>query len=152
MLTESHAGAGYLLDHGIVAGRIFCETTSYDTIGNAYFSRVQLTDPLGWRRLLIITSQFHMPRTEAIFEWIYGFDSTVPYRLEFAAAPDDGLSETALQVRSERERASLRSVKQLRGRVTSMREIARWLFTKHKAYRSVREPVGPQSSALLDSY
>ncbi len=152
MLTESHAGAGYLLAHGISAGRIFCETTSYDTIGNAYFSRVQLTDPLGWRRLLIITSKFHMPRTEAIFEWIYGLDSTAPYRLEFAAAPDDGLSETALQVRSERERESLRSVQQLRERLTSMRETAQWLFTEHNAYRSVRQPVGHQSSALLDSY
>jgi uncharacterized SAM-binding protein YcdF (DUF218 family) len=61
---ESTAGARYLIERGISPGRIFCESTSYDTIGNAYFSRVQIVEPLGWRRLLVITSRFHMARVE----------------------------------------------------------------------------------------
>ena len=152
MITESLAGARYLLDHGISPVRIFCETTSYDTIGNAYFSRVQLADPLGWRRLLIITSQFHEPRTEAIFRWIYSLDLPVPYELEFAASPNDGLSEAALAARIGRERESLHAVECLRQKLTSMRAVAQWLFTEHKAYTPIREPIAPAAADLLDTY
>ena len=34
-----------------------------DTIGNAYFLRATHTDPAGWRNLVVITNEFHMPRT-----------------------------------------------------------------------------------------
>ena len=43
---------------------VLVETTSYDTIGNAYFARVGHTDVAGWRRLLVITSDFHMERSK----------------------------------------------------------------------------------------
>ena len=152
LFTESLAGARYLTDRGIRPDRIFCEGTAYDTVGNAYFSRVQLTDPLGWRRLLIITSQFHMPRAEAIFRWIYSLDSDVPYQLEFAASPDAGLSDATLSARIGRERASLGTVEQLRERLTSMRAVAAWLFTAHGAYKAIREPLVKQPDELLDSY
>lgn len=152
LLTESVACAGYLVERGIGPDRIYCESTSYDTIGNAYFARVELTDPLGWRRLLIITSQFHMVRAEAIFRWIYALDSPVPYQLEFAASPDDGLSEATLAARIVRERASLRIVEQLRERLRSLRAVTEWLFTGHGAYRAVREPLVRQPDELLDSY
>ena len=152
VLTQSLAGARYLIDHGIRPERIFCQTTSYDTIGDAYFTRVQLTDPLGWRRLLIVTSQFHMPRTEAIFRWICSLDSPIPYQLEFAASANDGLSEAALAARVEREQTSLRTVEQLRERLTSIRAVASWPFTAHNAYRSVREPLAHDPDDLLKSY
>jgi len=74
-IFESVAAASYLADHGIAPERILVEATSYDTIGNAYFSRVIHVDPAGFRRLLIITSAFHMPRTEAVFRWVYGLDA-----------------------------------------------------------------------------
>src|SRR5215471_4230143 len=41
-VVESVAGARYLMDRGISPGRIFCEATSYDTVGNGYFSRMQI--------------------------------------------------------------------------------------------------------------
>jgi hypothetical protein len=152
MRFESTEGARYLIDRGFPAERIYCETTSYDTIGNAYFSRVQLAEPLGWRRLLVITSQFHMPRTEAIFRWVYGLDAAEPYTLDFAASDDEGLSEAALAARGAREAASLRQVMQHREKFTSMRALATWLFTRHKAYQSLREPLLPKAGDLMESY
>jgi hypothetical protein len=152
VVNEAIAGARYLIDRRINPDRVFCENTALDTIGTAYFTRVQLTDPLGWRRLLVITSCFHMPRTEAIFRWIYSLDAPVPYRFEFAASPDDGLSQAALAARIERERASLESLGQLRNRLTSMRALAKWLFTEHKAYMAVREPLAERNHDLLDTY
>jgi hypothetical protein len=152
MITEALAGARYLMERGIHPSRIFCECTSYDTIGNAYFSRVQIIDPMGWRRLLIITSQFHIPRTEAIFRWIYGLDCAVPYSLEFAASPNEGLSPAALAARTAREQASLGFVEQHRQRMTSLRTVAEWLFTRHAQYTALREPPASHQQDLLDSY
>ena len=95
-----------MIDRGISPARIFCEATSYDTIGNAYFSLMQLAEPLGWNHILVITSQFHMLRCQAIFRWIYSLDST-NYKLDFASSADDGLSKAALSARLGREQDSL---------------------------------------------
>jgi len=49
----------------------------------------------------IITNEFHMPRTRAIFEWVFALPSNAhpssqphsrPYELSFKTAPDDGMS------------------------------------------------------------
>src|SRR5574341_227154 len=52
-IFESIAAAAYLVRRGIEPRRILAETCSYDTIGNAFFSRVVHVDPLGLRKLLI---------------------------------------------------------------------------------------------------
>jgi hypothetical protein len=149
---ESTAGARYLIDRGIPPDRVYCETTSYDTIGNAYFSRIQIVEPLGCTRLLIITSQFHMPRAEAIFRWVYALDAPIAYELHFAASPDEGLSEAALSARLVKEEAGLRSVEQLRERLTTLPALTRWLFTQHNQYRSVREATAIAHADWMESY
>jgi len=53
---ESTSSAAYLQKrHGMET--IYVETTSYDTIGNAYYARTGHTDVNGWRRLLIVTNE-----------------------------------------------------------------------------------------------
>mmetsp|Transcript_5499 Transcript_5499/g.13389 ORF Transcript_5499/g.13389 Transcript_5499/m.13389 type:complete len:161 (-) Transcript_5499:5-487(-) len=71
-IWESAASAAYMVKtHGIDSKAILMETTSYDTIGNAYFTRAQICDPMDFKRIWIVTSEFHMPRSKAIFEWIF---------------------------------------------------------------------------------
>lgn len=56
-IWESTASAAYLQSkHGVDASDLFVETTSYDTIGNAYFARTSHTDVNGWRKLLVVTN------------------------------------------------------------------------------------------------
>lgn len=51
---ESTASAAYLAKvHGIRNDSLYVETTSYDTIGNAYYARTSHTDVNGWRNLLV---------------------------------------------------------------------------------------------------
>lgn len=51
IVYESGATAWYLKDHAaITAGQIVMETTSYDTIGNAYFARTSHTEIRRWVR------------------------------------------------------------------------------------------------------
>jgi uncharacterized SAM-binding protein YcdF (DUF218 family) len=69
---ESTASAAYLLKNhgdlflssssssegdGACGSRLFVETTSYDTIGNAYYARTAHTEWNGWRTLLVVTSE-----------------------------------------------------------------------------------------------
>lgn len=56
---EATASAAYLQKrHGLK--HVYVETTSYDTIGNAFYTRTSHTDVNGWRKLLIITNEVRL--------------------------------------------------------------------------------------------
>ncbi|MDE3198606.1 MAG: YdcF family protein [Acidobacteriota bacterium] len=134
-IFESFAGAAFLMKAGVPAEKILVETHSWDTIGNAWFSRVIHAEPLKLRRLLVITSQFHLRRTEAAFRWVYGLTPLpIPYELHFRAAADDGLDAEVLEARAGREEQSFRTIESLAREIGTVPEFHRWLFTAHEAY------------------
>jgi uncharacterized SAM-binding protein YcdF (DUF218 family) len=154
-IFESVAGARYLMDAGIPPEQILTETHSYDTIGNAFFSRVLHVDPLGLRRLLIITSDFHLPRTEAAFRWVYGLEPAAsPYDLHFEGVADPGMDPEVLRERESRERRSLDETAVLARELTRMAEFHQWLFSKHKAYSAGGREFSDRNvqGAALESY
>ncbi len=133
--TEARAGARYLARHGADPARILMEELSYDTIGNAYFSRVLHAIPRGFQRLLVITSAFHMPRTEAVFRWVYELEAPgVPCEVEFESVPDEGIDAATLLLRTEKEKKSLAAVEHERPRIRTLADMHEWLFTRHGAY------------------
>jgi hypothetical protein len=171
-VLEATSAAYYLIGrHGVPAAHVQRETTSLDTIGNAYFARAQILEPAGLRRLLVITSQFHMPRTEAIFRFVLGAaaggggSAADPFELEFLAVSDGGLDPLLIGPRAEREAQSLANfdgkvVPMLRERSASggaplLRVLQRWLFTEHTAY-CTHADMTPTAAALpqsvLDTY
>ena len=147
-VLEATSGAEYLMLHrGVPSAHIFRECTSLDTIGNAYFVRVQHLDPGRLRRILVITSSFHMPRTKAIFDFVLGLPTEAgpvqpPYVVEYQEASDDGFD--GMDARVQREKASLASFRQLvarnlnlvlaGGETLSLYHLHRFLFTQHSAY------------------
>lgn len=148
-IFEALAAARYLSKHGIHPDMILAETCSYDTIGNAYFSRVIHVEPAGLRKLCVITSEFHMPRTRAIFEWLYGLDSShVNYHLSFVAVPDIGIAPADLQARMDKEAHSLQQFQNNVVGIENLRACHRWLFTEHAAYAAEREPRRTMGNAL----
>jgi len=88
-VRECEAGARYLLARGVPPERVRMEAISLDTVGNAWFAKLLHVDPAGWRRLLVVTSEFHMPRTRTIFETVFGFESS-KYQPAFASAENRG--------------------------------------------------------------
>jgi uncharacterized SAM-binding protein YcdF (DUF218 family) len=130
---ESTASAAYLEKKYGMSDNVFVETTSYDTVGNAFFSRIGHTEVAGWKRLLIVTNQFHMARSKAIFDWIFGLDDG-NYHLSYLVSPDVGLSQEALAARAEKEAASLLSVRTLAAQHTSMKQVWAFLNTQHDLY------------------
>ncbi len=100
---ESVAGARYLIRRGYPQELVLTETASYDTVGNAYFARTIHTDPKGFRKLTVVTSEFHVQRAEAIFQWIFGLTPIeTPYELSFVSVPDVGLTDETLERRREK--------------------------------------------------
>jgi len=139
-IFEARAGADYLVRRGVDPQRILVEESSYDTIGNAFFSRVIHVVPRGFRRALVITSAFHLARTEAVFRWVYSLDGPV-CSLEFESVPDVGIDAAALEARRAKERESLDAFEKLRGEIGTLAELQQWLFTVHEAYRAgMRSP------------
>lgn len=134
-IFESVAAARYLIKCGVDANKVLFETSSYDTIGNAYFSRVIHIDPLSLKKLLIITSDFHMPRTERIFRWIYNLNPpTAGYDLHFTSVPDNEIDSNLLNIRKIKEEEGVKQLLQTIEQVHSLQELHEWLFKQHTAY------------------
>ena len=70
-IFEGPSCADQLLLLGVPATKLLKETSSYDTVGNAYFSATIHAWPLGWRNIAVVTSAFHMPRTQEIFKQVF---------------------------------------------------------------------------------
>ena len=135
---ESTASAAYLLKHHasvIDKSQLYVETTSYDTIGNAFYTRTSFTDINGWRNLLVVTNEFHMDRTQAIFDWIFGLDDNYAYHLFYLSPPNTGLTEEAVRARKEREAASQNTVETiLAPKYKSMKAVWYFLTREHALY------------------
>ncbi|MEM9809129.1 MAG: YdcF family protein [Cyanobacteria bacterium P01_D01_bin.56] len=148
-IFESVAAAHYLLQHGISPEKILVETSSYDTIGNVYFSRMIHIEPLSLKRLLVVTSEFHMPRTRAIFEWLYDLDGLPQgHDLEFQTVSDEGIDAELLAARRSRESHSLKTVRSLACRLKTVQQFHAWLFQDHSAYAISQKAVRASGNVL----
>jgi hypothetical protein len=151
---ESIAGAAYLLRRGVPRDRVLFEIASYDTIGNAFYTRAIHTDPRGWRKLLVITSEFHMPRTEDVFQFVFGLDARPPYELSFESTPD-GPDQEIFAARRAKERKSLEIFQRIKPRIRTYLEFQQWLFAEHDLYaadRRVARQLSPLPEAAIGTY
>lgn len=137
-IWESTACAAYLArEHHIPNDNLFVETTSYDTIGNAFYARTSHTDLSGWRNLLIVTNEFHMQRTAAIFDWVFLEVDQNPlnYQLYYLSSDNVGLSEEAIKARKEREDKSAINVRErLSQEYTTLPQVWKFMTTRHSLY------------------
>ena len=151
-LFESRELAKRLVSAGINPDRILTEISSYDTIGNAHYARLLFTEQLMLKKLLIVTSEFHMPRTKAIFEWVFNLPPLpFTYQLDFESTPNEGLSSQALAARMLREENSLRNLKNTIPIINTVDKFITWLYTEHTAY-ATDKPNTPLSDDELKSY
>lgn len=151
-IFESKAAARYLLSRGADPARLATETSSYDTIGNAYFGRFDHVEPLGLERVTIVTSQFHAKRTEAIFRWIFGLTPSPVTSLHVVAVPTVGMSAEQLDGRLRREAQSLSGLQELIDRIDTIPKLHHWMFHEHEAYAAHLTPRRATHPDVLDSY
>jgi len=151
---EAHAGALYLAELGVPAERILTETSSYDTIGNAWFARMLHTEPRGLRRLLVINSEFHLARTEAAFRWVFGATPQPGYELHFAASANVGVTAEALEERRRKEDAALAGVRELAAQIRTVEQLHAWINSEHEAYAwpLLAKAFAPKAGKILETY
>lgn len=96
--VEAVAMRELALSLGAPAEQVFLEEESDSTLQNAFFTKVRLLEPKDWRRLVLVTSEWHLARARLTFERVLGR----LYTVEAAAVPD-GLEREAKAQRAERE-------------------------------------------------
>jgi len=146
VLHESTAYASFLMRRGLPASHLLKETSSYDTVGNAYFSATMHAAPAAWRRLAVVTSDFHMPRTRAIFDACYalaGADlagDAAHFALDYHPVSDEGLfAPGVLQARATKEAASAHTWRADVAPMRSLADLHAWLFATHLCYSVSRQ-------------
>ena len=61
----------YAVSLGTDGKKIMKEEKSKDTVGNAYFSK-QLIRKLGFRNIIVVTTEIHAHRAKIIFKMVFG--------------------------------------------------------------------------------
>eukprot|EP00039_Didymoeca_costata_P014210 m.227043 g.227043 ORF g.227043 m.227043 type:complete len:218 (+) comp15970_c0_seq2:88-741(+) len=134
-IDEASASAAYLhKKHSIPENQMLLDTWSLDTIGNAYFAAAMLCAPLSLKKLMVVTSEFHIARTKCIFNWVFPlFIEQVS--IAFQNSPNTGLDTENLEGRRTKEAASSRTVIAHSEKYKTKDAFVRFLFTEHGAYR-----------------
>ena len=100
-------------------------------------------DLRGWRRMLVVTSSLHMPRTKAIFDWVFvlpeadGRTRRPIAELSYEDVPERGMDEAQIASRREKEEQALQTLMQTTvATVTDLGALHAFLFVQHGAYRA----------------
>ena len=154
VIHESTACAEYLINKGINPKNIYKEWASYDTIANGYFAFANFINPMQLKNILVITSNFHMERAKAIFNWMK-FINDSDVKINYVIASDEGLDEYIIKTRTKREMKSLENINnKLIPNIKSMKQFHSWFYEDHKAYCSESDRIKQDdtSSAEKKSY
>jgi len=152
-IDESIVSANFLYKRGVPKQKIFLQRLSLDTIGDAFFTRLVLTDPMKLKNILVITSLHHMPRTQKVFSKVYSLKpANFKYSLSFLAVSDDGLNKNILDARKKKEKSHLAIFEKQTKDLKSVFDFHHWLFTKHGAYALGGKTWKIKKLEILNSY
>lgn len=147
VIHESTACAEYLINLGVPSNNIYKEWGSYDTIANGFFAYTNYILPMNCKNILIITSDFHMPRSKFIFNWIVKKLNDNNINLYYESVTDKGIDSEIINCRTKREKNSLNNLKyKVAPSIKSFSDFHEWMFTHHKVYS-----VEPYENDHIDS-
>lgn len=102
-ITEARAQYLYLVERGMNPAKVYEEDQSWDTLGNAYFTKIRYLTPRGWLNPTVITNEFHMERVSFLFDMVLG----KRYHIEVVGASNGGITERGLEKRKAHEETVL---------------------------------------------
>lgn len=142
--TEAQAMRDYLVGCGVTENKIFTEEKSKDTLGNVYFSKIDLLRQHGWKDVLVVASVNHsLRRVDYLLTKILGPEYN--YEIIAQKTNDDNLNQ-------DRETKSLQLTKQLLDTVNDGDDQAvhEAMEQKHVAYSKNPELTKEQIMQIFD--
>lgn len=120
----------YLVHCGLAASKIITENNSRDTVGDAYFTRINIAKPMSFSNLCVVTSDYHLDRAKLIFDFVYAEN----YQIDLIAAKGQG---DALTITNEER--SKEAFKQTFSGIQrgNMLAIAERMRTQHPLYNGL---------------
>jgi hypothetical protein len=143
---EGMAGAEYLMsEKGVNQKKILTQTASADTLGEAYFTRTSITDPLNLKYLLMITSTFHK-RVDEMTRWVYTLPkSPIEKNVNYVYTQyvkSSGVGFRAFCSRLKKEKKDLDILHEMQEKINTLKGLSEYIFFEHGAYsvdRSIRQ-------------
>jgi hypothetical protein len=140
-IDEASASAAYLIERNIPSDKILIENWSLDTIGNAYFARQCILEPMELHRLAVITNEFHQNRTKLIFDWIFSLSNSTndqchKYTIDYFSVSNQDMTDEQLIARIDKERVACEDLKLKMQKITNLSQLAQFVFVEHGAYKA----------------
>lgn len=129
--SEAEAMKEYAVSLGVLEESIILEDTSKDTVGNAYFTKVNILEKNNWKKVIVVTSEFHLERTKFIFDTVLGPE----YEIEYSYS-EDGLSQLERESVKQKEEKTIKTIKDTILNVApgDSEKIGKLLFSMHPGY------------------
>jgi hypothetical protein len=143
-IDEANRMAQYLIAKGINSEKIFLESWSMDTIGNAYGVLMMHCIPRNFKKILVITSDFHIRRSESIFRKVFSLPKN-EFILSFISSNSE-LKE------SEKEIKSLEKWKKNSKKIKNLQDLHNFIFVDHNAYNAFKKDEEEWSKENLKMY
>ncbi|BDW96814.1 hypothetical protein MACH10_24990 [Thalassospira tepidiphila] len=121
--------------HHLDPACVLTDINSRDTVGDAYFVKRNIVGKMGFTRLLVVTSGYHVRRTSEIFDRFYGASLQIDvFGVDVPNNNDTGISE--------HETSSLEAFRATFNGVdfTSDEDVFATLSTKHPFYNGAVYP------------
>jgi hypothetical protein len=135
--SEAYSMCRHYSDMGGKAKDLYLENSSFDTVGSAVFCALHF----GWlarstSEAVVITSEFHMPRSREIFTRIFNtLRSEFSAKLRFVEVANR-CGDEALAARREHERSQLGSFISQSDSWAGDEDCLRWFFSEHDLYNT----------------
>ena len=134
-MSEAHEMASYikrLSPHS----QVFLENASFDTIGSAIFTRMIYDFILKGAEVTVVTSDFHIERSTAVFTRIFGLHPSLDLKfLEFIPSESDLNSSERLI----HEKNALKDFNQKSSQWLNFDAAKLWLFSHHDNYINLNQ-------------
>lgn len=143
---EAEAMKEYAISLDVPEDVVLKEDISKDTIGNAYFCKTKFLEPNNWKNIVVVTSEYHMPRTRYIFEKVLGSD----YKIEFVPV-DSRLNPEDLAAKIDKENKTTEFLKKWFDSIKTgdTEAIRNLMYTKHPGYAENPEVTKEQLLKML---
>ena len=134
--SEARLMMEYALKSGVPAKSILTEEHSTDTIGNIFFTKWDILEHKGWKKFIIISTDYHETRLRYIMDKILG----PKYLFEFVGVPPKNIPEKQLIKNKEAEISALNKLKEFFStnpdiNTQNTKELEGFLFRFHPYYK-----------------